>query len=172
MDEAQIAVAVANALAAHEAQMSLMDKLAADVQTIAVLGLSIVSSIIGIAKWVNTKTAEVNNGFHRVELRVQALETYKENHDREDREAHGRLERGDIEVLRELREFRTESGEQHRDLAGELKESARKGEDGRARLHARLEETNRDVSALNGDVKTLLGYHDAMKQIGQQSPGA
>ena len=51
---------------------------------------------------------------------IAGLEAWKDEHRRADIETHGRLEKGDEEVLRELKAFRDESSRQHGELSSKL----------------------------------------------------
>ena len=167
MDEAKLAElmaqAAAKAVAEYDARSTWGEEILANSETIAVLLVSMIAGAWGLIRWVGNKQDQIKNAFHELDKRLASMEGYKETHDREDREAHSRLEHGDQEVLRELREFRAESTQQHNALAQRLEDSVAKGEAGRQRLYDKSQSTDDKLAEVSESVATLVGYHEARK---------
>ena len=148
MTEAELAEMVARAIIAHDDNTTWFEELTHNIEVMATMFLA---GLAGIAFVVRL--------FHHLDKRVQAMEQYREAHDKADNEAHSRLEGDSKEVLREVREFRKESTRQHEALSEKTEAYSREDRASRGELHTKIN----DVTKVT---ERLLAYHEAHTKPG------
>ena len=108
--------------------------------------------------WLIFALSRLKNDLSEQKAQVAALLEWKTGHEYADQRTHARLEDGDREVLMEIRALRTESGEQHRELATKVETMGQRGDAGRAKLHESLNE-------LRGQVQRLMGRAEEQDRL-------
>lgn len=146
MTEAEIAALVAQAVAAHDANTTWGEELLDNAETIAVILIALATAFGAVVRWM-----------HRVDKRVQSLEEYRVNHDHQDGVMHKTLERENAHMLEELREFRTESSAQHKELWDSMTTAIKEGRDERGKLHEK-------VNRLSDAVARLIGFQEGREK--------
>ena len=106
-------------------------------------GMWIVGALAGILAWMALQ-------LHRLALGMRELQVFRDSHEAADRETHARLADEGKAILAELRLARTESTEQHRELALKVDAVVADGRDERGRLHKRLDEIGAAVASVKG----------------------
>ena len=103
--------------------------------------------------------------------RLVRLEEYRDSHEKEDKEAHHRLESGDQTLLNAVNHLGEESTRQHETLRREFHEASQRGDESRRQLHKRIEETgkvwgerldetNAKVQGISETVHKLVGRQE------------